>query len=114
MRHRRSGESEVTETSRLTRTERQRKTKENVEGRPVGARRSGGRWRGSNTWAPGSGPRIAFSKPARPLREGVTEGVTEKDGFTKNTILMVSFLNFHHEAFELRHLIFQLVAIGIE
>ena len=30
-------------------TERQRKTKENVEGRPVGARRSGGRWRGSNT-----------------------------------------------------------------
>ena len=48
-----------------TQTEKKRKTKENADGRPVGARRSGVRWRGSNTWAPGSGPRIAFSKNLR-------------------------------------------------
>ena len=36
--------------------ERQSKTEENVDGRPVGARRAGVRWRGSSTCAPGSGP----------------------------------------------------------
>ena len=41
-------------------TERQRKTKENVDGRRVEARRSGVRRRGSNTRASGSGPWIAL------------------------------------------------------
>ena len=34
-------------------TEGQRKTTENRERHPVGAQRSGVRWRGSNTWALG-------------------------------------------------------------
>ena len=65
IRHRRGGGREVTVTSRRYRQkdkERQGKTKENVDGRPVGAPRAGVRWRGSSTCAPGSGPRIAFAK----------------------------------------------------
>ena len=61
----------MTVTSRLQ-TERQRKTKENVDGRPVGARRSGFMRRGSNTWAPSSGPRIAFSKNLRGQGSGLS------------------------------------------
>ena len=38
----------------------------------MGARRSGVRWRGSNTWAPGSGPRIAFSKNLRGQGSGLS------------------------------------------
>ena len=47
MRHRWGGGREVTATSRLDRQkdkERQRKTEENVDGRPVGAPRAGVRW----------------------------------------------------------------------
>ena len=66
----------MTVTSRLYRqkvkAERQRKTKENVDGRPVGARRSGVSWRGSNTWAPSAGPRIAFSKNLRGQGSGLS------------------------------------------
>ena len=42
--------------------ERQSKTEENVDGRPVGAPRAGVRWSGLSTCAPGSGPRIAFER----------------------------------------------------
>ena len=67
-------------TSRLHRQkdkERQRKTEENVDGRPVGARRSGGRWRGSNTGARGSGPRIAFAKNLRGQGSRLSTGQAE-------------------------------------
>ena len=68
MRHRRGGGREVTVTSRQHRQkdkERQSKTEENVDGRPVGAPRAGVRWSGLSTCAPGSGPRIAFAKKLR-------------------------------------------------
>ena len=56
----RNGGREVTVTSRLHRQkdkERQRKTEENVDRRPVVAPGAGVRWSGSSTGAPGSGER---------------------------------------------------------
>ena len=58
-------------------TERQRKTEENVDGRPVGALRAGVRWRGSSTCAPGSGPRIAFAKNLRGQGSRLSTGQAE-------------------------------------
>ena len=58
----------MTVTSRLHRQkdkERQRKTEENVDRRPVVAPGAGVRWRGSSTGAPGAGLRMAFAKDLR-------------------------------------------------
>ena len=70
----------MTITSRLHRQkdkERQIKTEENVDGRPVGARRAGVRWRGSSTCAPGSGPLIAFAKDLRGQGSRLSTGQAE-------------------------------------
>ena len=67
-RQRRSGGREVTVTSRLHRQkdkERQRKTEEKGDRRPVVAPGAGVRWRGSSTGAPGAGLRIAVAKDLR-------------------------------------------------
>ena len=53
-------------------TEGQRKTTENRERHPVGAQRSGVRWRGSNTWVPGAGPRVAFAENLRAQGSGLS------------------------------------------
>ena len=80
----------MTATSRLHRqkdTERQRKTEENVDRRPVVAPRAEVRWRGSSTCAPGSGPRIAFANddyfissvfPRRQKKEEKLDCVTDR------------------------------------
>ena len=60
--------------------ETQRKTEENVDGRPVGARRAGVRWRGSagsSTCAPGSGPLIAFAEDLRGQGSRLSTGQAE-------------------------------------
>ena len=67
----------MTVTSKLHRQkdkERQRKTEENVDRRPVVAPRYGVRRRGSSTCAPGSGPRIALKKNRGATQTGWGKG----------------------------------------
>ena len=57
--------------------ERQRKTEENVDRRPVVAPGAGVRWRGSSTGAPGAGLRIAFAKNLRDQGSRLSTGQAE-------------------------------------
>ena len=80
LRQRRNEGREVTVTSRLHRQkdkERQRKTEEKGDRRPVVAPRYGVRWRGSSTCAPGSGPRIALAKNLRGQGSRLSTGQAE-------------------------------------
>ena len=58
-------------------TERQRKTEENVDRRPVVAPGAGVRWRGSSTGAPGAGLRMAFAKDLRGQGSRLSTGQAE-------------------------------------
>ena len=80
LRQRRNGGREVTVTSRLHRQkdkERQRKTEEKGEKRPVVAPGAGVRWRGSSTGAPGAGLRITVAKDLRGQGSRLSTGQAE-------------------------------------
>ena len=80
LRQRRNGGREVTVTSRLHRQkdkERQRKTAEKGDRRPVVAPGAGVRWRGSSTGAPGAGLRITVAKDLRGQGSRLSTGQAE-------------------------------------
>ena len=70
--------------------ERQRKTEEEVDRRPVVAPGAGVRWRGSSTGAPGAGLRMAFARirPRRVLRLHVALQFATKIVVGKNKIIL--------------------------